>query len=218
MAERAHWRPRNADPHASTRVDILKSAGQGVPSAASAITARRCEQIAAALHMKKRQSLLLLQEQGTDSLFACHQYSLDRLLRLLEEIERGSAAADVKLRRLIVAFVHTMIDELCTAPALFLDLEALSPAHLKTVIARRDHARIAASAACVRSAGWRTARSRRPTPSSLTFALLGAVNWIPRWVQPGRPRQLADHRRSLRRFYLIMRPQTIILRFPRVLR
>ena len=46
-------------------------------------------------------------------------------------------SAEDKLRRLIVAFVHTILDEL-HGTALFLDLEALSPAHLKAVIVRRD--------------------------------------------------------------------------------
>ena len=46
----------------------------------------------------------------------------------------SGAGADVKLRRLIDAFVHTILDEL-HGTALFLDLEALSAAHLKAVIA-----------------------------------------------------------------------------------
>ena len=70
-------------------------------------------------------------------LFACHQYSLDRLLALLDEVEQSGRSPDEKLRRLIVAFVHTILDEL-HGTALFLELEALSPAHLKTVIVRRD--------------------------------------------------------------------------------
>ena len=70
-------------------------------------------------------------------LFACHQYSLDRLIELLDEIDRTDLGARERLRRLIVAFVHTILDEL-HGTALLMDLEALSPAHRKTVIARRD--------------------------------------------------------------------------------
>ena len=129
-------------------------------------------------------------------LFACHQYSLDRLLALLEEIDRSDAPADDKLRRLIVAFVHTILDEL-HGTALFLDLEALSPAHRRTVIARRDRfdrgmRRIIAPASA-------PARSVRCDPKLLSFAILGAVNWIPRWFKPDGPLELAGDRRSVRR-------------------
>ena len=61
-------------------------------------------------------------------LFACHQYSLDRLLGALDEVEQSGLPPDEKIRRLIVAFVHMVLDEL-HGTALFLDLEALSPAH-----------------------------------------------------------------------------------------
>src|SRR5262245_65816566 len=94
------------------------------------------EQIAAALHMKKG-NLYYYFKDKEEILFACHQYSLDRLTQLLEEVQQSGARSDEKLRRLIVAFVHTILDEL-HGTALFLDLEALSPAHLRTVIKRRD--------------------------------------------------------------------------------
>ena len=69
------------------------------------------EQIAAALHMKKG-NLYYYFKNKEDILYACHDYSLDRLNQILDEIERSGLAADDKLRRLIVAFVHTILDEL----------------------------------------------------------------------------------------------------------
>ena len=120
--------------NASTRVEILKSA---------AIAFRRLgyhgatvEQIAAALQMKKG-NLYYYYKNKEEILLACHQYSLDRLLALLEEVEQSDAAPDEKLSRLIVSFVHTILDEL-HGTALFLDLEALTAPHRKLVIARRD--------------------------------------------------------------------------------
>jgi AcrR family transcriptional regulator len=127
-------RPSKGDLQASTRVDILQSAAR---------TFRRLgyhgatvEQIAAALHMKKG-NLYYYFENKEDILFACHQYSLDRLMELVDQLQQGGLSADQKVRRMIVSFVHTILDEL-HGTALFLDLEALSPAHLKTVIVRRD--------------------------------------------------------------------------------
>ena len=127
-------RLRNADPAASTRVEILKSAAKAFRKLG--YHGATVEQIAAALLMKKG-NLYYYFKNKEDILFACHQYSLDRLTQLFDEIEQSDRPADDKLRRLIVAFVHTILDEL-HGTALLLDLEALSPAHLKAVIVRRD--------------------------------------------------------------------------------
>src|SRR5947207_7372272 len=131
---RRRRRPRNADPQASTRVDILKSAAAAFRRLG--YHGATVEQIAAALHMKKG-NLYYYFKNKEEILFACHQYSLDQLMRLLHEVQHSGLSADEKLRRLVNAFVHTILDEL-HGTALFLDLEALTPSHLKTVIVRRD--------------------------------------------------------------------------------
>ena len=178
---RRRTRPRNADPNAPTRVDILKSAAKAFRRLG--YHGATVEQIAAALHMKKG-NLYYYFKNKEEILFACHQYSLDRLTRLLEEIESSSARADVKLRRLIDAFVHTILDEL-HGTALFLDLEALSAAHLKAVIARRDA--FDKGVRGVIAAGMMSGVFAEGDPKLLAFALFGAVNWIPRWYSPDGP-------------------------------
>ena len=110
-----------------TRVEILKSAAAAFRRLG--YHGATVEEIAAALHMKKG-NLYYYFRNKEEILFACHQYSLDRLLALLDDVEQSGLPPDEKLRRLIVAFVHTILDEL-HGTALFLDLEALSPAHLK---------------------------------------------------------------------------------------
>ncbi len=174
-------RPRNADPLASTRVDILKSAAKAFRRLG--YHGATVEQIAAALHMKKG-NLYYYFKNKEEILFACHQYSLDRLTQLLEEIEESGASADVRLRRLIDAFVHTILDEL-HGTALFLDLEALSPTHLKAVIARRDA--FDTGVRRVIEEGMAAGVFARGDPKLLAFALFGAVNWIPRWYSPDGP-------------------------------
>jgi AcrR family transcriptional regulator len=174
-------RPRNANPHASTRVDILKSAAKAFRRLG--YHGATVEQIAAALHMKKG-NLYYYFRNKEEILFACHQYSLDRLTQLLEEIDASGASADVKLRRLIDAFVHTILDEL-HGTALFLDLEALSPAHLKAVIARRDA--FDKGVRRVLEEGMANGVFAHGDPKLLAFALFGAVNWIPRWYSPDGP-------------------------------
>ncbi len=164
-----------------TRVEILKSA---------ACAFRRLgyhgatvEQIAASLHMKKG-NLYYYFRNKEEILFACHQYSLDQLLRILDDIERGDETPDAKLRRLIVAFVHTILDEL-HGTALFLDLEALSPAHRRTVVARRDQ--FDQGMRSVMRAGIQSGTFQNADAKLLSFAILGAVNWIPRWFSPDGP-------------------------------
>lgn len=173
----------------STRVDILKSA---------AVAFRRLgyhgatvEKIAAVLHMKKG-NLYYYFHNKEEILFACHQYSLDRLLARLDEVEQSGLAPDEKLRQLIGFFVHTILDEL-HGTALFLELEALSPAHLKTVIARRD--RFDHGIRRIIEEGVRMGLFGPADAKLLSFAILGAVNWIPRWYNPDGPaasQEIAD--------------------------
>jgi len=175
---RRRRRPRNADPLASTRVDILKSAAAAFRRLG--YHGATVEQIAAALHMKKG-NLYYYFKNKEEILFACHQHSLDRLMHLLDEVQRSGVSADEKLRRLIDAFVHTILDEL-HGTALFLDLEALTPAHLKAAIARRDE--FERGVREVLADGMRGGVFADGDPKLLAFAMFGAVNWIPRWFKP----------------------------------
>lgn len=182
-------RPRNADPNAVTRVEILKSAAKAFRKLG--YHGATVEEIAAALQMKKG-NLYYYFRNKEEILFACHQYSLDRLTQLLEEVQQTTAAPDDKLRRLIVAFVHTILDEL-HGTALFLDLEALTPAHLKAVIVRRD--RFEHGVRDIVQEGIRDGVFAAGDPKLLSFALFGAVNWIPRWFNPNGPatsQEIAD--------------------------
>ncbi|HZP48122.1 MAG TPA: TetR/AcrR family transcriptional regulator [Vicinamibacterales bacterium] len=174
-------RPRSADPHASTRVDILKSAAKAFRKLG--YHGATVEQIATALHMKKG-NLYYYFRNKEEILFACHQYSLDRLMQLLEEVEASQLPPAEQLRRLVHAFVHTILDEL-HGTALFLDLEALTPAHLKAVIVRRD--RFDHGVRQILENGMASGVFAQKDPKLVTFALMGAVNWIPRWFSPEGP-------------------------------
>jgi TetR/AcrR family transcriptional regulator, cholesterol catabolism regulator len=180
---------RDATGISSTRVEILKSAAAAFRRLG--YHGATVEQIAAALHMKKG-NLYYYFRNKEEILFACHQYSLERLLALLNEVELGGLPPDEKIRRLIVAFVHTILDEL-HGTALFLDLEAMSPAHLKTIVAGRD--RFDHGMRKVLEEGIRTGVFAQADAKLLSFAILGAVNWIPRWYSPEGPassQEIAD--------------------------
>src|SRR5499427_10688272 len=169
-ARRRCRRPRNADPQAATRVEILKSAAAAFRRLG--YHGATVEEIAAALHMKKG-NLYYYFKNKEEILFACHQYSLDQLTELLEQVQADAAPPDEKLRRLIVAFVHTILDEL-HGTALFLDLEALTAAHRQLVVERRDQ--FDHGMRRVIEEGVLTGIFGRIDAKLLSFAILGAVN------------------------------------------
>jgi AcrR family transcriptional regulator len=172
-----------------TRIEILKSAASlfrrlGYHGAT-------VEQIAAALDMQKG-NLYYYFRSKEDILFACHQYSLDQLLSLLHGIEQSGELPDGKLRRLIEAFVHIILNEL-HGTALFLTLEALTPEHRAQVVARRDA--FDCGMRRIIQAGVDTGLFGPVNVKLMSFAILGAVNWIPRWYRedgPCTPQEIAD--------------------------
>lgn len=167
-----------SDRNGETRLEILKSA-------AAAFRRRgyygaSVDEIASALHMTKG-NLYYYFKDKEDILFACHKFALDLLLKILKRIEHTSHSPQEKLRRLIVSFVHLMIDEL-RGTALTMDVQALSASRRKRIIAKRD--RIDRGIRRIISEGMKAGDFRNADPKLATFAILGAVNWIPYWFDP----------------------------------
>lgn len=160
------------------RLEILKSA-------ASAFRRRgyygaSVDEIARALHMTKG-NLYYYFKDKEDILFACHEFALDLLLKMLKKVEDSSHPPQEKLRRVIVSFVHMMIDEL-RGTALTMDVQALSASRRRKVIAKRDH--FDRGIRRIISTGIETGVFRNADPKLATFALLGSLNWIPYWFDP----------------------------------
>ena len=165
---------RNGD----MRLEILKSA-------AAAFRRRgyygaSVDEIASALHMTKG-NLYYYFKDKEDILFACHEFALDLLLRMLKKVEESSHPPQEKLRRVIVSFVHMMIDEL-RGTALTMDVQALSASRRQKVIAKRD--RFDRGIRRIITAGIKTRVFRNADPKLTTFAILGSINWIPYWFDP----------------------------------
>ncbi|MGE0814916.1 MAG: TetR/AcrR family transcriptional regulator [Vicinamibacterales bacterium] len=163
------------------RIDILKSA-------AAAFRRRgyhgaSVDEIAGALEMTKG-NLYYYFKNKEEILYACHEYSLDVLLGLLAEVRDEATTPDVKLRKLVLAFVHLILDEL-QATALTIDLQALSPPLLRKVIARRDVFDHGLRA--IIQEGMDDGRFTQGDPKMVAFAIMGAVNWITKWYDPAGP-------------------------------
>jgi TetR/AcrR family transcriptional regulator len=160
------------------RIDILKTA-------AAAFRRRgyhgaSVDEIASTLAMTKG-NLYYYFKNKEDILYACHDYSLNLILGVMDEIRAEAIPADEKLRKLIVAFVHLIIDELHST-ALTLDLQALSPALLRKVIARRD--RFDRGLRGIIQEGIDEGLFAAVDTKLVAFAIMGAVNWIPKWFNP----------------------------------
>ncbi len=183
--------PRNSSTSESpTRVVIMKSAAAAFRRLG--YHGATLEEIAAALKMQKG-NLYYYFRSKEEILFACHQYLVDRLLEVLHTVEEADLPPEQKLRQLIVAFVHTIVDDL-HGTALFLDIKALGATHLKQAIARRDEFDRGVRQVIQQGVDWGDFNPK-VDPKLLSFAIMGAVNWIPRWYSPDGPsnsQEIAD--------------------------
>ena len=160
------------------RLEILKSAAAAFRR--RGFYGASVGEIASALHMTKGNLYHYFRDKE-EILFACHKYALDLLLKMLKKVEDSHHPPQEKLRRVIVSFVHMMIDEL-GGTALTLDVHALSPARRKHVIAKRD--RFDRGIRRIITEGTKAGVFRRSDPKLATFAILGSINWIPYWFDP----------------------------------
>ena len=166
---------------ADRRIEILKSA-------AAAFRRRGYHgasvgEIASALEMTKG-NLYYYFKNKEDILFACHDYSLDLLLALMADVQAEQSSPEAKLRRLVLAFVHLILDEL-HATALTLDPEALSPPLLKKIIAKRDQ--FDHGMRDIIQQGIDQGVFTPGDPKLIEFAMMGAINWIAKWFDPAGP-------------------------------
>ncbi|HXB55043.1 MAG TPA: TetR/AcrR family transcriptional regulator [Vicinamibacteria bacterium] len=193
------------------RVEILRSA-------AAAFRRRGYHgasvgEIARDLRMTKG-SLYYYFKNKEEILYFCHDYSLDILLDLLARVERETRSPDERLRQLIVSFVHMIIDEL-QGTALTMDLQALSPRLLRKVIAKRDL--FDRGVRRVLKEGMDRGLFVSGDPKLLTFAILGAVNWITRWFDPRGPARSEEIAQAFADYLLagLLRPAAARGRSPR---
>src|SRR5262245_29210955 len=168
------------------RIEILRSAA--VAFRRRGYHGATTQEIADSLKMTKG-SLYYYFRSKEEILFFCHDYSLDILLELLADAEGAKLSADATLRGLIAAFVHMIIDEL-RGTALTLDVKALSPRHLRAVVAKRD--RFDRGLRRLLPPGMEAGGFAHGHPKLLGFAILGAVNCITRWFDPRGPASSAE--------------------------
>ncbi|MEZ5993427.1 MAG: TetR/AcrR family transcriptional regulator [Planctomycetota bacterium] len=124
-------------------------------------------------------------------LFACHDFSLDRVLEKMREVIEAQKAANSadKLGALIQGLVDVMIDDL-QGSALALDFTALRDELLEKIIIKRDQ--FERGMRVVITEGVKNGEFRNVDPKLATFAILGAINWISKWYRPDGSFKAAD--------------------------
>jgi AcrR family transcriptional regulator len=114
-------------------------------------------------------------------LFFCQDRSLDTLLSALTAAGHSRRSSSAKLRAVIRAHVHCLLDDLQGSVA-HLEPEAL-PAELRgTVIEKRD--RYEKGVRQMIAAGIRDGEFVACDADLVTRAILGAANWCARWFRP----------------------------------
>jgi AcrR family transcriptional regulator len=171
----------SADKSAKKRLEILR--GAAAVFRRHGFHGASVDAIARQLRMTKG-NLYYYFRNKEEILYFCHDYSVNLLLDLLERIEASDAPPAQKLRTLVIEFVHMIIDEL-HGTALTLDPQALSPPRLGKIIAKRD--KFDRGMRRILRQGMDAGVFRLGDPKLMAFAILGAVNWIPRWFNPSGP-------------------------------
>ncbi|MCH7760456.1 TetR family transcriptional regulator [candidate division TA06 bacterium] len=160
------------------KVEILKSAASAFRK--KGFHGTSMDEISDRLLMTKG-SLYYYFKNKEDLLYACHDYSLNRLLQTIGEIEKDGTSLEERLHRLIVNHVRHLIDEL-HASAMTIELNGLSPDLRTKLINKRD--RYEREFRKIIQEGMEKGIFEKGDPKLVTFAIMGALNWIARWYSP----------------------------------
>jgi AcrR family transcriptional regulator len=143
-------------------------------------------------------------------LYFCHDYVMDRLLELLYKVEENHPSPADELHTLLVSFVRLMVDELPLHAGTMLagNSTALSTSQYNKICAKRDEFEKGVRRIVKR--GMDKGVFRTGDPKLITFAILGAVNWTPTWVDPSGPADSEEISRSFADFLVagLLTPQS----------
>jgi len=132
-----------------------------------------------------------------DILYHCHMRSVEISLRALEDAEALGRTPAEKLRILLVKHIRGIIDE-GFGGILQTDLEKIRPAPRKRYIRKRD--KLERGVRKLIEDGIRAGEFECQNVKLTGFAILGGINWIPKWYHPNGPftpqqisEQMADY-------------------------
>jgi AcrR family transcriptional regulator len=127
-------------------------------------------------------------------LLFCQERTLEHMLAAVEAAKALPASSAERLRGVLQAHVHAMLDELEGATA-HLEVEALPEAMRGPVMEKRDRYERAVRALVAE--GIKRGEFAKADAALVTRAMLGAVNWSARWYRPDGPQTSAEVARAL---------------------
>jgi TetR/AcrR family transcriptional regulator len=127
-------------------------------------------------------------------LLFCQERTLEHMLAAVDAARALPASSAERLRGVLQAHVHAMLDELEGATA-HLEVEALPEALRAPVMEKRDRYERAVRALVAE--GIKRGEFAKADAALVTRAMLGAVNWSARWFRPDGPQTSAEVARAL---------------------
>jgi AcrR family transcriptional regulator len=127
-------------------------------------------------------------------LLFCQERTLEHMLAAVDAACALPASSAERLRGVLQAHVHAMLDELEGATA-HLEVEALPEALRAPVMEKRDRYERAVRALVAE--GIKRDEFAKADAALVTRAMLGAVNWSARWFRPDGPQTSAEVARAL---------------------
>lgn len=114
-------------------------------------------------------------------LYHCHVRCMQASLRALEEVEHAKGSPSARLRQLLVRHTRTITED-PYGGVLLADLDGLAAAQRRRYVTMRDQ--FERGVRRLIEAGIRSGEFRRCDARLAGFAILGAINWIPKWYRP----------------------------------
>ncbi len=120
-----------------------------------------------------------------DLLLQCHQKALDIAINAVRTALAEASEPDEQLRLVLTRYIGGMTDELAGIVVLLYE-GALSTSHYHQIMEQRDeYERLLRG---IIEAGVKSGVFVPCDARLIGFAILGALNWIPRWYKPDGPR------------------------------
>jgi len=133
--------------------------------------------------------------RGKDELLRfCQERTLDHMLAAVEAARALPASSAERVRAVLRAHVHAMLDELEGATA-HLEVELLPEPLRRTVIHKRD--RYERAVRELVKEGMAKGEFAAADAALVTRAMLGAVNWTARWYRPDGSQSVAQIAESI---------------------
>jgi AcrR family transcriptional regulator len=138
------------------------------------------EEIANELNMTKG-SLYYYIKSKEDMLFQCHMKALEEANKVLELVKQSDLSPEIKMRNAIMGHIKVITEEFVVGT--LRQQELLLPQHMhERVVRERD--KFERNFLKILTEGIKKQVFEEKDVKMRAYAILGAINWIPRWYSP----------------------------------